>query len=406
MADAPVEALLARVDDLAKGWLLELVDQAPLAQAASILAGELASTGPRLCEAVIRALAADTALAAIEPGGPLAPLAAQVGRLAGAEELADVSRAVDALMAVLWSAMRSELRDPEAELVSELAERLAHVIEAIRGAALARAADSPRVVDPQRSAMAWPSSPRRARAPDARRGADVSPPADPAPAPTAPSEVSEPAGAEAVGPNGVTPAAPAVPRRHLDEMSADSRIRSWPGGLEPPPRHRAARSEALWVGAIDDEIERAENSGAALSLLLVELEDADRVLAVEDPGEASMTFRRFAQAVRTVVRRQDILACESDSRAWIIAPGSNRVAARALGSRIEHAVRAEPPWRGAPMTISVGLSVLGEDGRESATLMDVAEEGRFAATAEGVGVHGGDPAAPEPSPRGGPRRID
>lgn len=138
MADAPVDALLDRVDDLAKGWLLELIDQVPLAQAPLILAGELAGSGPILCAAVVRALAADAALAAIERDGPLAPLAADVGRLAGAEGLGDVSRAIDALMAVLWSAIRSELRDPDAELVSELAERLAHVIEAVREAALAR----------------------------------------------------------------------------------------------------------------------------------------------------------------------------------------------------------------------------------------------------------------------------
>jgi hypothetical protein len=38
--------------------------------------------------------------------------------------------------------------------------------------------------------------------------------------------------------------------------------------------------------------------------------------------------------------------------------------------------------------------------------MDVAEEARFAATAQGVGVHAHDPAAAVPPPRSGPRRID
>jgi len=73
---------------------------------------------------------------------------------------------------------------------------------------------------------------------------------------------------------------------------------------------------------------------------------------------------------------------------------------------IEQAVRAEPPWRGAPMTISVGISVLGEDGRESATLMDVADEARFAATAEGVGLRESAPAGWEPAPPGGPHEVD
>jgi GGDEF domain-containing protein len=434
VADAPVDAMLDRVDDLTKGWLLELVDAAPLAHAPAILAGELATIGPRLCAAASRALAADRELAAIEHGGPLEPLAAQVGRIAGAVKLADVSGAVDALMGVLWSAIRSELQDPEAELVSELAERLAYVIEAIRGAALADFArrmgedrepvepDSARVPDPPRGpepppvAAAWPASPGRTRTRDSPRAPEPTRLSESMRAPEAngvkesveaqtPTPTPPPAPGAAPAPGDVEPRAREAPRRHLDEMSADGRIRSWPGGLEAPERPRAVRSEALWIGAIDDEIERAENSGAALSLLLVELEDAERVLAVEDPSEASMTFRRFAQAVRTVVRRQDILACESDSRAWIIAPGSNRTAAQALGARIEDAVRAEPPWRGAPMTISVGLSVLGEDGRDSATLMDVAEEARFAATAGGGGVQARDPAATETAPRGGPHSV-
>ena len=79
------------------------------------------------------------------------------------------------------------------------------------------------------------------------------------------------------------------------------------------------------MGAVDDEIRRSEASGAPLSLLLVELDDAERVLAVDSPGEATATFGQFAQAVRTVVRRQDILACETDTRAWIIARNTGRL---------------------------------------------------------------------------------
>jgi GGDEF domain-containing protein len=418
VADAPVDALLARADDLAKGWLLELIEQAPLDHAARILAGELAGSGPAVCEAVIRALASDSALGAIEPAGDLNELVSQVGRLAAASDLEDVSRAVDALMAVLWSAILSELRDPEAELVSELAQRLAHVIESVRRAGLAR----------WRGPAAEARAPERRPAPDAAEPALAGVDADPAAGAKADAaavngnldavDVGDLGDVDEAGDAGDAsdadvasaldrdePADAPVHVRRLDESSGDHRIRSWPSLQSPPLRSPSVRSEALWVRAIDDEIERAERALAPLSLLLVELEEADRVLAVEDPREASMTFRRFAQAVRTVVRRQDILACESDSRAWIIARESDRRAAQALGARIEHAVRSAPPWRGAPMTVSVGVAVLGEDGHESATLMDAAEEARFAATAGGVGVH----AAGAPDPRqpraGGPKAV-
>jgi hypothetical protein len=41
---------------------------------------------------------------------------------------------------------------------------------------------------------------------------------------------------------------------------------------------------------------------------------------------------------------------------------------------------------GAPQRASVGLAVLGEDGRTSAELIDAAEEARFAAAARGLRV--------------------
>ena len=117
------------------------------------------------------------------------------------------------------------------------------------------------------------------------------------------------------------------------------------------------------------------------------------MLAVEAPGEASATFGRFAQAVRDAVRRQDILACESDSRAWVIARDTGRAGAQALADRIAATVSAGREWRGAPLAVTLGVAVLGEDGRDSATLIDVAEEARFAAAASGIAIV---PAGPPP----------
>jgi GGDEF domain-containing protein len=86
------------------------------------------------------------------------------------------------------------------------------------------------------------------------------------------------------------------------------------------------------------------------------------------------------------MRRQDILACESETRAWVIARETSRMGAQALGERIAGAVRAEAPWRGAPLAVSVGVAVFGEDGQEVSSLVDAAEESRFAAAASGVAV--------------------
>jgi hypothetical protein len=155
----------------------------------------------------------------------------------------------------------------------------------------------------------------------------------------------------------------------------EPRLRAWVAG-EPPP----AEPAALWVGALADEIAR---SGAApLSLLLAELEDADRVLAVEP--EPNATFNEFSQALRRAVRRQDMLVAETAARAWVIARDTDRASARALAERIAASVREAHPWRGAPLAASVGFAVLGQDGYTPGELIQAAEEARFAASAAGT----------------------
>lgn len=321
VADASVEELLGRCDELAKGWLLELVESAPLSRAAAILAGPLAQEGPTICAAVIGALASDAELAALQAGGELVRLASQAGAIAAAGEI----DGLEALRGVIWTALRRELKDPDADLVGALAERLALVSATLRTAAVTPVGEA----------------------------ADVA--------------VLEPEGAAGRGGHRLS-------ARRLDLVESE------------PTRSSTSGGESLWVAAIDDEIDRAKRLGASLSLLLVELEDADRVVAVEAPRDATAMFSRFAQGMRTAVRRHDILACETDTRAWVIARDSGRMAAQALGVRIAGAVRSAGTWRGAPLSVGVGLAVLGQDGHDRAGLMEAAEESRFAAVAGGTGV--------------------
>ncbi len=352
MADAPVDALLSRVEDVTKGWLLALLEQAPLQQSPSILAADLVRDGPRVCDAVIRALADDGDLRRIEPGGALEPLLARTGELAGGGGVQAGVRAVDALQAVIWSALREELGRPDPDQILELAERLALVIESIRGAVL-RYAES---------------------------------------AATAPGSAED-----QVAPRGFVAARAGAAAHRRDDTEAGG---SW-SGIQAGPVH-----ETLWIGALEDEIVRSERLGASLALLLVELEDADRIRAVESPSEVGGAFGRFAQAVRGAVRRQDILACETNTRAWIIARETGRAGATALASRVAAGVRAAAPWRGAPLTVNVGSAVLGEDGRDCASLIDVAEQAKFAAQATGAGAYdseppsGSDPATGSDPPMG------
>jgi GGDEF domain-containing protein len=352
VADAPLDHLLPRVEELTKGWLLALLEQAPLDDAPAILAADLTRDGPRLCDAALRALADESDMRRLETGGSLRPLAARAGELAGATGPAAAARAVDALQAILWAAIRQELRGPDPDLVFDLGERLALIAELLRGAALEAVAGGPDSAGPAGGG----------------RGLSAVP---------------------AVG-GGPGVAGPGVAGPASAPVVAFDRSGYQGGGADPV---EPEEPDALWIGALEDEIRRALAADAPLSLLLAELDDVERMTAADTPDGARAAFGRFARAVRGAVRRQEILACETDSRAWIIAPDTARAGARALGERIAAAVGQAEGWRGAPLAASIGVAVLGDDGTRTGDLIAAAEDARFAAEAGGVEMM---PACTEP----------
>ena len=111
VADAPVEALVARAEELAKRWLIAAIEAAPLHAAPGIATEELVGEAPAICAALARALASDRELDALEARRATRP---------------------DLLQAVVWRALRAELPDAAAEQVWELGERLACAIEVLR----------------------------------------------------------------------------------------------------------------------------------------------------------------------------------------------------------------------------------------------------------------------------------
>lgn len=344
-----------------------------------------------MCAAMLRAIADETDHRRLEPGGALEPLAARVGELAGAVGAAATSLAVDALQSVMWSALRSELRDPDPELITELAERLSQVTGLMRAAALEHASGAAPARAPISAVPADPGTagPRTAdpgtagpgTADSGTAGPGTADPRSGAATPSwPPRRADPPAHPDAAWSQDAIPERWAQPVPEPGRPPTAAPVREPAAGPVPEP------GRELWVDALEDEIRAADTP---LSLLLAELEDADRVRAVEtDPSGAGAhgAFGTFARAVREVARHQDILVCESDARAWIIARDTGRAGAQALGTRIAAAVRAREPWRGAPLSTSVGVAVLGEDGRSAAELIEAAEQARFAAAAEGVDV--------------------
>lgn len=155
-----------------------------------------------------------------------------------------------------------------------------------------------------------------------------------------------------------------------------------------PPESAAQRS---WPGSLEEAIARAHADGASLSLVLAELGDADRMLAVEAADDCATLLAGFREAVHRSVGKAGQVLDDGETRAWVISPGAGSAQAGALAASIAAAVRERPHWRGAPLTATLGVAVLGSDGEDAGALIEAAEEAVFAAAAGGIEIARGEP---------------
>jgi hypothetical protein len=147
VADAPLDALAADADGLARRWAIALIDQRPLERIGEIRLEAFALEAPPLCALLVRSLGSDAELERItgrDSGGSShdATPASTLRALAGARSGAAVVEAVEALRGVLWDALLGELRWPAADqspsrLLADLADRLAYVCASVLAAILA-----------------------------------------------------------------------------------------------------------------------------------------------------------------------------------------------------------------------------------------------------------------------------
>jgi hypothetical protein len=154
VAEAPVDALLARADELARRWAIALVLARPLEQIGEVPLEDLAREAPALCEQAVRALQSDVELERMATpaaaGGPEeSSPALRLGALAGVRDAGAVVEAMEALRGIVWDALLDELqaapsavpaifdRSPVRE-VADLADRLSFVCATALAANLTR----------------------------------------------------------------------------------------------------------------------------------------------------------------------------------------------------------------------------------------------------------------------------
>ncbi len=360
VADAPLAAL-ADGEGLAKGWLLTLIAGAPLAAAAALPAGALATEGPALCSAVVAALASEVELDRLRPGGDRAGLAASAGELAGAADPAGAMQAVGALRATLWSAVTDGLTRPEPEHVAALAARLALVCDVVAAAALGRTGRPAPAVTGTATAPSEPA----ADEPGTR------------PAPPVPADDPGLRLAPAPGPS-IEPAVPVRP------PALAPRSRAVPADVFPSATAAPEDRAEPWATAVIRRLGRLVADGGPCAVLVVDVDDAGRLLSGDVRGDAAAALDRAERALRDELRPGDAAVREHDGRVWIIAANTGLEGARALGRRLVAAVGGAATLQGAPLAASIGIGVCPDDGTDPAGLVAHADEGVFAARAAGV----------------------
>jgi GGDEF domain-containing protein len=139
-----------------------------------------------------------------------------------------------------------------------------------------------------------------------------------------------------------------------------------------------------WRAPIERRLERQLQDGRPFSVLAMEIDDLDRLLASATGREVVEAIEAAERAICGVLRPADMLVRERLGRYWLTAPETDLPSGRTLGQRLADAVTAGASHHGVPLTMSIGLAVAPDDALDAEMLAAHADEGLFAARAAGV----------------------
>ena len=339
------------------------------------------------------------------PGGP------------PAERLARAARAAQQLCEVLWESLHEELRDPRAERIRELSERLAEVSSTVamlaaparegQGVPERRTPPEPlsseRPPDPRptpdlRLATHPPVAPRpstggeRRSQPEPPLAFERHPASEPPPAPGRSTEPDSPVALQSLA----TQVGDYTFTRLVDEHDTAPPIEpiATVGPVEPEIEIRDVRREegpSAWVSSVGRLLERHARDGLPFAVLLVEIVDVARLERSEAPHDMHGLVAQVEGALGCGMRTTDELSRESLGRYWLVAPETNGTGARMLAERLARLVRSSATHRGVPLEVAIGIAVCPDDGTEAPALAARADLGVYSARATGRSIAHTDP---------------
>jgi diguanylate cyclase (GGDEF)-like protein len=122
---------------------------------------------------------------------------------------------------------------------------------------------------------------------------------------------------------------------------------------------------------IQEEIERARRSGAALSVLLMDLDHFKRVNDAFGHDVGDHVLRAFAGRVRSATRRGDVLVRRGGEEFVLVMPATTSEQAQDIAERVRENVGRSPIAIGdRRITQTVSIGVATWDGRERAVSLE------------------------------------
>lgn len=154
---------------------------------------------------------------------------------------------------------------------------------------------------------------------------------------------------------------------------------------------RDVRSPAApgWRAAVERRLGAHRADGRPFALLLMEVDDLDRLRAAHDAEELTAAIRGLERAAAARLPPGDVLVPDVPGRYWVALGDSDAVAARGAATQLAAAVAGNAAvLRGVPLHVSIGIACAPQDGTDVGGLVEQAEEGVFRARAAGIPVSG------------------
>ncbi|HKY60383.1 MAG TPA: diguanylate cyclase [Gemmatimonadota bacterium] len=129
---------------------------------------------------------------------------------------------------------------------------------------------------------------------------------------------------------------------------------------------------------IEEEIHRAERTGASLSLLMIDVDFLKHVNDVYGHPAGDQVLKSLAETLRRLIRRIDLVARCGGEEFAVLLPETTAERGEDVAARLRESIEAlEHPGVGEAITVSIGVAAYPEDAGSASELVHAADQALY-----------------------------